>query len=233
MYTPRAFAETDLAGLDWLLARDPFITLTTSTEGLPFATHLPVLYARDGEHIDIRGHWARPNPQAKHAGPALVIVHGPHAYILPGWYPDKSVRNGFGQPQAGPRGEPHGHGEHTQAAARVPTWNYAAAHLYGELTPLHEESELAAIVAGLSERHESAIGGDWRYDHDNPRERAQLRGIVGFRFVPERIELKFKLNQNHPAANVHAAAEALRGQPGADAQEIAALMLDRLARRED
>lgn len=212
MYTPRAFAETDLAGLDWLIGRDPFVTLVTSTDGLPCATHLPVLYARDGECIDIRGHWAKPNPQAQHAGPALLIVHGPHAYVSPNWYPDK------------------------QAAARVPTWNYASAHLYGELTLLQQESELAAIVAGLAEHHESAIGSDWRYDHDNPRERAQLRGIVGFGFVPQRVELKFKLGQNHPPANVQAAAEALQAQTGGqgtgNAQEIAALMLQRLAQRQ-
>ena len=36
MYTPPAFAEHDLAGLDWLLARDPFATLvTTGGDGLP------------------------------------------------------------------------------------------------------------------------------------------------------------------------------------------------------
>ncbi|HRF84189.1 MAG TPA: FMN-binding negative transcriptional regulator, partial [Pseudoxanthomonas sp.] len=50
MYMPRAFAEDDLAGLDWLLARDAFATLVTcGGDGLPLATHLPVLYARDGD----------------------------------------------------------------------------------------------------------------------------------------------------------------------------------------
>jgi len=208
VYTPRAFAEDDLAGLDWLLARDPFATLVTcGADGLPLATHLPVLYARQGDEVLLEGHWARPNPQAAHAGTALLIVHGPHHYISPGWYPDK------GQ------------------VARVPTWNYAAAHLYGELSPLHGEADLASIVARLGEFFEPRAGGDWRYDHDDPRERAQLRGIVGFRFRAARIELKFKLNQNHPPANVAGAIEGLRGRPGEDAAEIAALMAGRLARR--
>ncbi|MCR6686887.1 FMN-binding negative transcriptional regulator [Pseudoxanthomonas sp.] len=209
MYTPRAFAEDDPSALDRLLARDPFVTLVTSGgDGLPFASHLPVLHARDGEGLLLEGHWARPNPQASHAGPALAIVHGPHHYISPEWYPDK--------------------GE----TARVPTWNYAAAHLYGELQPLHDEDALASIVARLGERFESAVGGRWRYDHDDPRERAQLRGIVGFRFRAARIELKFKLNQNHPAANVQGAIDGLRGLDRADAAEVAGLMAERLARRE-
>jgi transcriptional regulator len=208
MYTPRAFAEDDLAGLDWLLARDPFATLVTrGDDGLPLAAHLPVLYARDGDTVVLEGHWARPNPQAGHAGPALLIVHGPHHYISADWYPDKA------------------------AMARVPTWNYAAAHLHGTLQPLHDEAALASIVARLGERFEPAVGGRWRYDHDDTRERGQLRGIVGFRLVAERIELKFKLNQNHPPANVEGVVAGLRGLPGEAAAEVAALMADRLTRR--
>ena len=89
MYTPAASAETDLAGLDRLIARDAFVTLVTVADGLPFVSHLPVLYTRDGDRVLIEGHWARPNPQARHAGSALMIVHGPHAYLSPGWYADK------------------------------------------------------------------------------------------------------------------------------------------------
>ena len=109
MYSPSAFVETDLAALDWLLARDPFVTLVSCDEAVPFATHLPVLYSRQGERVLLEGHWARPNPQVVHGGKALMIVHGPHTYVSPGAYPDK------------------------ESAARVPTWNYAVAHLTGKL----------------------------------------------------------------------------------------------------
>ncbi|MET0755190.1 MAG: FMN-binding negative transcriptional regulator [Pseudoxanthomonas sp.] len=204
MYTPRAFAETDLAELDRLLARDAFVTLVSSDGGIPFASHLPVLYSRNGEQVLIEGHWAKPNPQAAHGGDALMIVHGPHAYLSPGWYTDK------------------------EEAARVPTWNYVVAHLTGRLQASVEEEFLASIVDRLSRRHEAAIGSDWRYEHVDPRLRSQLRGIVGFRFVPERIELKLKLSQNHPEANVRAAAAALAVQDDSGAHAIAALMLERL-----
>lgn len=208
MYTPRAFAETDLAALDWLLARDAFVTLVTADAGgLPFATHLPVLYSRSGERVLVEGHWARPNPQAGHAGPALLIVHGPHAYVSPGWYQDK------------------------EEAARVPTWNYAAAHLYGTLEATEDTAALADIVDRLSQAHEARVGSDWRFEHGREDHVRQLRGIVGFRFSAERIELKFKLNQNHPAANVHGVAAGLQQLGGEDNAEIAALMLDRLSRR--
>jgi len=208
MYTPRAFAEADLAGLDWLLARDPFVTLLTpGPGGLPCVTHLPVLAARDGGRVTLEGHWARANPQAGHAGPALVIVHGPHHYVSPGWYPDKAE------------------------AARVPTWNYAVAHLHGTLAPLQEEPALASIVFRLGERFEPGVGGEWAYDPADPRERGQLRGIIGFRLEVETVELKFKLNQNHPQANVQGVIDGLLGLQGAAAAEMATLMAERLARR--
>ena len=207
MYTPRAFAETDLTGLDRLIERDAFVTLVTVADGLPFVSHLPVLYARDGDRIVIEGHWARPNPQARHAGPAMVIVHGPHAYLSPGWYADK------------------------EEAARVPTWNYAVAHLQGTLESTEDTDQLASIVDRLSQANEARVGNDWRFEHDRDDHVRQLRGIIGFRFTVDRVELKFKLSQNHPVANVEGAATALYRLGGEDNVAVADLMRERLAPR--
>jgi transcriptional regulator len=207
MFTPRAFAETDLAGLDALIARDPFATLVTVADGAPVVTHLPLLYRRDADAVELRGHWSRANAQARADGRALAIVHGPHAYVSPGWYVDKD------------------------SEARVPTWNYAVAHLHGPLEVIDEPGFVAGVVADLSTRHETALGSDWRYEPDNAAHVVQLRGIVGFRIRVDTIELKFKLNQNHPAANVVGAAAALSASAREGDREIAALMRERLARR--
>ena len=59
------------------------------------------------------------------------------------------------------------------------------------------------------------------------RQRRQLRGIVGFRFAPVRIEMKAKLSQNHPAANRAAVADALDGLADARAGAVAAMMRER------
>jgi transcriptional regulator len=203
VYLPRPFAATDLAGLDALLAGDAFVTLVTvDAGGLPFASHLPVLYRRDGDRVLLEGHWARPNPQAGHGGPALVIVHGPHHYVSASWYPDK------------------------EPAARVPTWNYAVAHLRGSLQRFEDEAALADLVARLSDRFEAAVGQHWRFEPERDAHRAQLRGIVGFRFEPDRIDLKFKFGQNHPHANRAAVATALDALAHPQAQRVAALMRD-------
>jgi transcriptional regulator len=203
MYTPRAFAETDLSQLDALIAAEPFVTLITIENGAPLVSHLPVLYRRDSDAVLVEGHWAKPNPQARGSDQALIIVHGPHAYVSPGWYPDK------------------------EAAARVPTLNYAVAHLHGRLERYDDEAALGELITRLSECFETAIASGWRYEHDRDDLRSQLRGIVGFRFVPQRIELKFKLSQNHPEANRRAVIAALGGQAVPDAQAIAAMMRER------
>ncbi|HEY0503696.1 MAG TPA: FMN-binding negative transcriptional regulator [Lysobacter sp.] len=204
MYLPRAFAEPDLAALDHLAERDRFITLVTVRDDAPTVSHLPVLYRREGERVELIGHWARPNPQARHAGPALAIFHGPHAYVSPGWYPDK------------------------EEAARVPTWNYAVAHLQGTLATFDDEASLAQVVDGLSVEHEATVGGDWRFEFERDDLRRQLRGIVGFRFVADSVTLKFKLSQNHSMPNREAVASRLETQSREASRETAALMRERM-----
>ena len=212
MYVPSYFAEADLAALDALVVAHPFATLVTLADGAPYVSHLPVLYRRDADGIEVRGHWSRANPQWKHGGDATLILHGPQAYVSPGWYPDK------------------------EAQARVPTWNYAVAHLAGRLEILQDEADLASIVDDLSVRFETAVHAadpahePWRFEFERDDIRSQLRGIVGFRMRPAKVALKFKLSQNHPVANVAAVAAHL-DQGNEEQRAVAALMRARLANR--
>ncbi len=201
MFIPADFVETDLAWLDRLLERDAFVSVvTTGSDGLPQVTLLPVVYRRDGDDILIEGHWARPNPQAGHAGPALVLVHGPHGYVSPGWYPDK------------------------EAQARVPTWNYAAAELRGTLEPVTDPDALIDMLDRLSARYEAQVGGDWDLLPIEPRQRRMLAGIVGFRFRAQQVQIKLKLSQNHPQANQHGVIDALSALDSPPSHELAQWM---------
>jgi len=201
MFIPADFVETDLAWLDRLLERDAFVTVvTTGSDGLPQVTLLPVLYRRDGQEILIEGHWARPNPQAGHAGPALVLVHGPHGYVSPGWYPDK------------------------EAQARVPTWNYAAAELRGTLEPVTDPDALIDMLDRLSAKYEAQVGGDWDLLPIEPRQRRMLAGIIGFRFRARQVQVKLKLSQNHPEANQHGVIDALTALDSPPSHELAQWM---------
>jgi transcriptional regulator len=166
---------------------------------------MPLLYRRDAQKVTLTGHWARPNPQWKdiEGQRVLIILHGPHAYISARWYED--------------------------AATQVPTWDYAVAHLYGKVRLLREPAELEDIVMRLAQKYERGAEKPWRYDAGVGR--PQLRGIVGFEFEPHDIQLKFKLNQNHPAVNIRGAIAGLESQATDDARAIAKLMQDALESR--
>ena len=206
MYTPRHFEEHELSALDALIAADAFVTVVHQHEGAPYASHLPVLYRRDGAAVELRGHWSRANPQWRSIidQQVLVIVHGPHAYVSPTWY--------------------------TAPEQSVPTWNYVTAHIYGHMQVDDDPGSLESIVTELAELYERKHDSNWRFDQVTTETRRDLRGIVGFRFTAERIELKFKLNQNHPLANRLGVVTALERIGGDDRNAIAALMRERIAK---
>lgn len=204
MFVPAKFAA-DLQALDALLDRDAFITLVSTVAGEPFATHLPVLYRREGERVVLRGHMARANPQWHDLAEqtALVIAHGPHAYVSPSWY--------------------------AQPESSVPTWNYTVGHLYGRVRLIDGPAELQALVADLAARYERAIGSDWRFPDSAPGTVHELAGIVGFEFEATRIQVKHKLNQHHAADSLRGAIDGLRRHGNGEGQEIATLMAGVLA----
>jgi transcriptional regulator len=108
-----------------------FATIITEVEGSPFATHLPFLLdPRRGVVGTLRAHMARPNPQWRgfNGGrEALVMFHGPHAYISPSWY---------------------------EVQPAVPTWNYAVVHAYG-VPRCVEEAVLREILLATVETFEA------------------------------------------------------------------------------
>jgi transcriptional regulator len=200
MYNPPHFTTTDLNWLDSLAAHDAFGTLVSQVDSAPFASHLPVLYRRSGTQVVLTGHWARPNPQWRgiENQRVLFIFQGPHAYISPRWYVDTQKQ--------------------------VPTWNYAVAHVYGTITPIHDVDELEKIVVALSEHYESGADMPWSLSDSDPANRARLKGIVGFELQADDVQIKLKLNQNHPAANITGVIDGLRSTGRSDSITVASWM---------
>ncbi|GAE49978.1 hypothetical protein XPR_3660 [Xanthomonas arboricola pv. pruni MAFF 301420] len=106
----------------------------------------------------------------------------------------------------------------------MPTWNYAVAHLHGRCEQVSDEAALGELIGRMSTHFEQRVGSDWLFEMERDSHSRQLRGLVGFRFVPSRIELTFKLSQNHPAANQRSVSQFLAQQPDQASNAIAALM---------
>jgi transcriptional regulator len=200
MYIPAAFAEADRTRLHDFIEQNSFGVLVSQVGGRPFATHLPFLLDRTaGPHGTLVGHMARANPQWREAAghTALAIFSGPHAYISPTWYETEQV---------------------------VPTWNYTAVHAYGQVEIIEEKGALLEIVQRSVRVYEQAMPRPWSFDASTTFVERLLAQIVGFRIEVEKIEGKFKLNQNHPAERRQKVIRALRQRGGDDAVAVAALM---------
>ena len=183
-------------------ARDRgFGTLTVAGPDSVLAAHLPFVL----EEGRVLAHLIRANPLARHlrSGPAgaLLIASGPDGYVSPDWY-----------------GEP----------GLVPTWNYVAVHLRGELRLL-DDTALRPILERLSDNFETRLAPKppWRTDKVDAGLLARMmRQIVPIEMSVETADSTFKLNQNRSdtARASAAAALATGGTPGMETCALAALM---------
>ena len=186
MYIPAANRIDDPAKIHSFIHAYAFATVVTQNGGTPWGSHLPVLLEEcDRAATILRSHMARANEQWKHFEPnreVLCIFHGPHAYISPAWYVQ----------------------QHT-----VPTWNYAAVHVYGYPT-IVDSAALRKIVVDTTENYETKMPQPWRLPLSDSEMNAMLKAIVGFTIAITRIEAKFKLSQNLSKADQEGAVRGLQ-----------------------
>jgi transcriptional regulator len=221
MYLPRHFGLEDRAQISEFVARAGAADLVTFDGAELTATLLPVLWDQDSAsdangngngdgsgYGRLLGHIALANPQwktAKPGVPALAIVHGPQAYVSPGWYAAKR--------------------EHGRV---VPTWNYVTVHFTGPVTFHRDPEWLRGLVTRLTTKYEGQREEPWHVTDAPPAFiDGQLRGIVGVELSVTRVEAKAKLSQNRGAADRAGAIEGLRGEDDPGSAEIADLMIRR------
>ena len=185
MYIPEHFRLRHDADAVAFMRANPFAILVSCTETGPFATHLPLFVRSDEESVRLRGHVAKANPHWRYLEQheeCLNIFHGPHSYVSPTNY---------------------------TARESVPTWNYAAVHVYGNARIFSSEQDLQEMLHELMETFEPAYRLQWAELSQKYREN-MLRQIVGFEITATKIEGKFKLSQNRTRedqANVIASLE--------------------------
>jgi transcriptional regulator len=204
MYIPRRYEEKDREKIFRFIREHSFGILISTRDGLPMGTHIPFLLDRNtaGEDV-LTGHISKGNEQKStlaDGAAVLVIFTGPHAYVSPRWY--------------------------TQL--NVPTWDYIAVHVYGQIR-IMEGQELKAALARLTDNHEQHQLHPMKMDeipektlHDD------LRGIVGFEIGIREIQAAYKLSQNRDAESYHNVIAQLAAKDEM-AQQIAAEMQERSA----
>lgn len=184
------YEVTDAAWVRDLLARQPWMTIVAAPDGVPAATHMPVLLEPaaggsgtdgDGDAITLVTHLGIPDDEVLglvDGLEVLVIVEGAGGYVSPGWY------------AWGPA---------------VPTWNYQAVHLRARVEVLDAEATWEILVATV-DAFEAARETPFRLTTSGPGGTDDLayarrisRGVKGFRLHVTSWHAKNKLSQDKPA----------------------------------
>ncbi|MEB4591355.1 FMN-binding negative transcriptional regulator [Candidatus Thiothrix sp. Deng01] len=169
-------------------------TLVTVAKGGPFASHIPLLLEA-GEPPRLVGHLAKANPQWQHFATnsrVMAIFHGAHAYVSPTWYEKPGV----------------------------PTWNYAAVHVYGRVNLIHDPATLRAQINRMSRHFEGEGEKAWIPAYPDK----MLDMIVGFVMEVEEVQAKYKLSQNRSQVDRQNVISVLQESSAESGQDVASLM---------
>ncbi len=176
MYVPPHFKVDDDAA--WQIVRDAGAgSLVINTDEGMASVFVPVLVSEDRRTI--RFHVARANPwwrAVSDGTEVLAIFLAASAYVSPNLYPSRVESPGV-----------------------VPTWNYVACEVRGQLR-VHDDLEWTSrLVHDLTDHFESGNTPPWRVE-DSPHDYIghQLTAIVGLEIDVSSIQGKAKLSQNRP-----------------------------------
>jgi transcriptional regulator len=197
MYIPSHFKITDETIANDIMKEHSFATLFSQHNGIPFATHLPLILNKENTYL--YGHFARPNPQWNdiNGQTVLAIFHGHHCYISPSWY---------------------------ETNKSVPTWNYVTVHVYGEVEFLEDENELISSLHEMVLKYEAPDSSYRLQDVDADFLAGMTKGVQGFKIKINKIEGKAKLSQNHSLQRQELVINQLEQISKTNEQQISSLM---------
>jgi transcriptional regulator len=204
MYIPQHFRQPDRQAIHDLIEAHALAILVTDIGGRMQATHVPVVLDRNHDSWGrLRFHLARANPvsQVLDGGrEVLMIFSGPQCYVSPDWYDSEQ---------------------------QVPTWNYAAVHVYGKPIPM-DDATLCRQLNDLSASQETRLPKPaWTTAKLAQKRYAKMRcAIAGFAMPIDFIEGKWKMNQNRQATDREAVIVALTELGGDERMAVAAIMKD-------
>ncbi|MCG7520542.1 FMN-binding negative transcriptional regulator [Ruegeria sp. Ofav3-42] len=183
-------------------ARDrAFGVLAVSTESAPLISHVPFLLSEDGALAEL--HLVRSNPIVRAitgSKQARIAIVGPDGYVSPDWY---GVED------------------------QVPTWNYVAVHLTGQLEQRPQE-EMLDLLDRQSAFYEARLlpKPPWVTSKMSPDAlERMMRMIVPLCLRIDDIQGTWKLNQNKTdTARMNAAEHIARDGFGSELQALQTLM---------
>lgn len=186
MFRQQKYLKDDPQYIYDFIDQHPFATFVMQGEDL-LATHIPVLLEGTAEKFRLYGHIAEANEQYKFLKDgidALLIFHGPQAYVSSSWYKDINIS----------------------------TWDYSAVHVNVKLK-LQSRNELEQSLQQLISRFEEGQKCPVYYK-DLPRDMVEdhLPLITGFWCEPVKIQAIAKLHQGFDKDDIHSVTQHLQNK---------------------
>jgi transcriptional regulator len=248
MYLRAIHAESSLKALFELIQSNPLGVLTTAIPSTSYhfiqSSHIPWVLDIISDDPEapvkgrLRGHMARQNPQAKAIIESLTVTGSPpasplqqevqilftsqdHHYVSPKFYTETKPSTG----------------------KVVPTWNYAAAQVYGKATIYHDSSSaesseyLSKQIHDLSQLCETSImdytgergkQAAWKVA-DAPDRYIDImkKNIIGIEVTIEDIGGKFKMSQESSKGDREGVIEGFNNLGSEVGRNVAALVRKR------
>ncbi|PSL47757.1 PaiB family negative transcriptional regulator [Chitinophaga niastensis] len=171
MHTPKHDQEANWETIAAFIRENGFgMLVNVDEEGTPHATHIPMtLVEKTPGNFVLHGHIARINPQWKWftRSTTLAVFSGHHSYISSSWYEKE----------------------------KIPTWNYMAVHIHGQMRVL-EEKELIQSLEVMMDHYEAPSACPVHIHDITPKTLDNnVKAIVGFELEVKTVNARFKLSQ--------------------------------------
>jgi len=198
MYIPPFNSFTDRQDIVAFMQRYSFGTIVTDLNGVPEATHLPILVKEENDKLFLLSHFAKANPQSAQVfgKTSLVIFTEPHAYITPKLY---------------------------EKEESVPTWNYVAVHAYGKAIVIESEEQKADLLQHTIEQYDASYLEQYQKLPADFKSK-MMKGIVAFEIEVTDLQAKKKLSQNRSETEKENIINSLSKSHDPNEKEIAAYM---------
>ena len=200
MYIPHHFQNNNLDEVRDFIRKNSFGIMVNQTDGKLWATHIPLELETniDGNEV-LLGHISIANPQWKNFtndANVLCIFSGANSYISSSWYDHENV----------------------------PTWNYAAVHVYGKIKIVDNPTlfkHLGKLVDKYEKGNENPVS---IFKMSSGMVENQMNAIVGFEIHITEIQAAEKLSQNRDEKNYRNIIAELENKGDIDSLKVATEM---------
>lgn len=172
MYIPKIFKKEISKQVFDFIKENSFATLISTENEESFASHIPIDIIKDEEQYCLTGHLSRANSQIyslENNKNVLITFLGSNHYISSKWYTEENV----------------------------PTWNYIAVQVRGEIELITDKDKLIEFLSYQIDKYEEKVKSSLKLSHlSSDFLSKEIKGIIGFKIAIKNIDIAYKLSQN-------------------------------------